>query len=123
MIFAFEWPIISTGFGVAGLAIIVGYKLIIDRSATKSELESLREQIHELRTHVHTIEQLYDEQRSDKHKARNDTARALTALELVRRLARECTCGALTPLTEIIDRILDEMETLPRRARLREDRG
>jgi hypothetical protein len=122
MIFGFEWPIISTGFGVAGLAIIVGYKLITDHTATKSELESLREQIKDLRSHVHTIETLYDEQRGAKHQAFNDVARALTALELVRRLARECTCGALTPLIEIIDRILDEMETV-RLRRLGEGRG
>jgi hypothetical protein len=122
MIFAFEWPIIGSGFGVIGLALVVGYKLITDHTATKSQIGTLQDEVTDLRAHVLRIEKLYDEQRGQKHQAFNDVARALTALELVRQLAHDCTCGALTRLTDIIDRILDEMET-SRRARLREDRG
>jgi hypothetical protein len=115
MILGFEWPIIGSGFGVIGLALVVGYKLITDHTATKSQIGTLQDEVTELRAHVLRIEKLYDEQRGAKHQAFNDVARALTALELVRRLARDCTCGALTPLTEIIDRILDEMETVRRK--------
>jgi hypothetical protein len=36
------------------------------------------------------------------------------ALDLVERLAKNCTCGALEPLNEIISRLVHELSTLAR---------
>lgn len=110
-------PITWTVSGAVGVALVVLYRIITDRSAVNSELEVLKRQISELSQHVARLEALYDEQRGLKHQAFNDVARALTALELVRGMAEECTCGALGNLPPIIERVLVEMET-SRRSRL-----
>ena len=115
-------PITATASGAVGIGLILLYKLITDRSAINAQIEAMQHQIETLErelaaqgVHLAQVEGLYDEQRGLKHQAFNDVARALTALELVKRLATECTCGVLTPLASIIERILDEMETVRRR--------
>src|SRR5437899_11444442 len=87
-----------TAAGVTTVIVVVAYRLIIDRSAVKSELKNLTGQVKTLSDKVNHLEVLYDEQRGLKHQAFNDVARALTALELVRRLARDFTCEVLAPL-------------------------
>lgn len=69
-------------------------------------------QIRDLTERVNKLEEKYDLERATKHKAFNDVARSVMALDLVRRLAEQCTCGVLDPLTEIIDRMFLEFETL-----------
>lgn len=109
MVFA-EWgiPTPATWAGVGGIALILLYRIITDRSAFRS----LRSEVDELRRHVEDLDKKYQDERSMKHKSRNDVARAVMALELVRRLANDCTCGALAPLGEIIDRLFAELETV-----------
>jgi hypothetical protein len=77
-----------------------------------NQIKDLRRDVARLRDDVVRIEGKYDEERGRKHKAFNDVARATMALELVRRLAETCTCGVLDPLTEIIERLFAEMETI-----------
>lgn len=86
--------------GAVALALIAFIRLFLVR------------QIRDLTTRVNSLEEKYDEERGLKHKAYNDVARTTMALDLVRTLARECTCNVLGPLPEIIDRVMDELETL-----------
>jgi hypothetical protein len=82
-----------------------------------NQIKDLRRDVTRLRDDMARIEAKYDEERGRKHKAFNDVARATMALELVRRLAESCTCGVLDPLTEIIERLFAEMETIGRARR------
>lgn len=70
-------------------------------------------QIRDLTVRVDSLEDKYDLERGLKHKAYNDVARTKMALDLVRRLAEECSCGVLSPLDEVIGRLMDELETMP----------
>jgi hypothetical protein len=106
-------PAAPTLGGVALGFIVVAYKLLSDRRAVMSEIGTLRSQVKTLDGKVTEVERLYDEERGLKHKAFNDVARTVMALDLVQRLARECTCNVLSPLSEIIDRLLNELETVP----------
>ena len=72
-------------------------------------------QIRDLTRRVNGLEEKYDEERGQKHKAYNDVARTTMALDLVQRLAKECQCGVLSPLEQIIARLVAELETLPHR--------
>lgn len=92
------------------LAVMAFIRIFLMRQIT-----DLRQDVDMLRTKLSRIEALYDEQRSMKHKAYNDVARAVMALDLVRRLAVECQCGVLSPLQQVIDRLLEELETTPNR--------
>lgn len=105
-----EWgiPTVATWAGVAGIGLILLYRIVVDRRA----FNSLSREVDALRKHVEDLDAKYQAERSDKHKSRNDVARSVMALELVRRLAKDCTCGVLTPLTEIIDRLFTELETV-----------
>lgn len=102
--------------GVAGvigavcLALIAFIRIFLAR-----QISDLREDVERLEHHLADLEQRYDEQRGLKHKALNDVTRAVMALTLVQRLARECTCGALSPVIEIVDRMMVELATVPPR--------
>lgn len=108
----FDLPAAPTAGGVGVVLVVVLYRLIVDRNAFHSQIEDLQKEVGDLRTHVDNLDQKYQEERSLKHKSRNDVARSVMALELVRRLAKDCTCGVLAPLTEIIDRLFSELETV-----------
>jgi hypothetical protein len=97
------------GLGLAGLAFI---RLFIWRQIT-----DLRTDVDHLQRKLGQLEELYDQERGLKHKAFNDVARASMALEMVRRLAVQCTCGVLEPLIEIVNRMTDEFETMRHRHR------
>lgn len=114
------------GGGVALLAIVGLIRwFFTDRSATAilhTEISELRKaladqsarharEIAELDAKVNHITDQYDEQRSMKHKALNDVAKTVMALDLVQRLATECTCGVLAPLSEIVDRLVADLAT------------
>ena len=72
-------------------------------------------QIRDLTVRVDDLEEKYDLERSLKHKAYNDVARTVMALDLVQRLAEECQCGVLSPLELVIGRLIEELETMPQR--------
>jgi hypothetical protein len=95
----------SIGFGAIFVAVLAFVRIFLWREIT------------ELNARVAKLEAQYDQERRDKHQARNDLAKAVMALELVRRLAAECTCGVLSPLSEIIDRLAAELSTLSRSRR------
>lgn len=105
-------PSAPTALGVLALVIVIAYKLISDRRAVMSEIGTLRGQVTTLDRKLTALEVQYDEQRGLKHKANNDVARCVLALDLTQRLVRDCSCGALGPLVEIIDRLFAELETL-----------
>ena len=96
--------------GGLSLAVMAFIRIFLMRQIT-----DLRNDVVRLEKHVEKLEEDYNRERSDKHKARNDVARSVMALDLVRRLAQMCTCGALEPLLEIIDRMFVELETIPNR--------
>lgn len=104
----FGFPTVATWAGVAGVALILLYRIVTDRSAFRD----LKHEVDELRAHVEDLDHKYQVERSMKHKSRNDVARTVMALELVRRLGKDCTCGVLDPLMEIIDRLFAELETV-----------
>lgn len=72
-------------------------------------------QIRDLTKRVDSLEEKYDHERGLKHKAYNDVARTVMALDLVQRLAAECKCGVLSPLEQVIARLVLELETMPHR--------
>lgn len=99
------------GFGALALAVLAFIRFFLWR-----QIKDLRKDVATLEGKVEKIEARYDEERGLKHKAYNDVARTTMALDLVRSLARECTCNVLGPLPEIIDRVMDELETLHHKA-------
>ena len=118
----------ETAVGVLALAVVVGYWLLRDRSAfltQHEEISSLRKaliaqserhavDVASLNAKLDVITRQYDDQRAAKHKANNDVAKTVMALDLVQRLARECSCGVLDPLTEIVDRLVAELSSITR---------
>ena len=107
------------------LVIVIIWLLWRDSAPVRSlehEVQALRHELAEqARRHaedmgrVNAKMQLLEEenvrQRSMKHKVTGDLAKTVIALELVRRLAEECTCKVLSPLEEIINKLLDDLET------------
>jgi hypothetical protein len=81
------------------------------------QISDLRTDVDHLEAKLSELEHLYDQERGLKHKAFNDVARASMALEMVRRLAAQCTCGVLEPLVEIVNRMTVEFESMRHRNR------
>lgn len=119
-------PTAPTILFVAVVVIIILWLLWRDTAPVRSlqrEVDGLRKSLA-LQSKRHTDDmaairkkmgELEDEnvrQRSLKHKATGDLAKAVIALDLVRRLADECVCERqpLAPLRDIITRLFDEME-------------
>lgn len=101
------------GAGAVGgiiLALIAFIRFFLVR-----QIRDLRKDVADLRDDLNDLETKYDEERGLKHKAYNDVARTTMALDLVQRLARECECGVLSPLQEVIGRLVTELETMPHR--------
>lgn len=96
--------------GALALAVMAFIRIFLMRQIT-----DLRDDVDRLTTQMAALEAKYDEERGLKHKAYNDVARAAMALDLVRRLAAQCTCGVLEPLIEIVDRMASEFETMTHR--------
>lgn len=71
-----------------------------------------QEEIGALRERQAVLEERYDEQRTLKHAVSGDLAKAVMALEVVRRLSRNCTCKALVSVEEIVDQLLNELSTI-----------
>ena len=105
-------------YGGLALAVMAFIRIFLMRQIT-----DLRNDVARLEAHVSNLEAKYDQERKDKHRARNDVARAVMALDLVRRLAEQCTCGVLAPLTEIIDGMFDEFESLRHDRRATDHQG
>lgn len=111
-----SFPVAPTALGVLLGAIVIAYWLLRDHSANASlqlEIAGLRAAMDRQSARHHAdvmglhekigrLEGQYDEQRSAKHQALNDVAKMKIAISIVRRLQRECTCGALDPLGEIL---------------------
>lgn len=105
----------ETGGQAAG-AIAIGLALIaFVRFFLWRQIQDLRTDVHDLQAHIADLEERYDEQRGAKHKALNDVAKTVMALDLVQRLSEECTCNVLAPLQEIISRLVAELKTYPGR--------
>lgn len=110
-------PSAPTTYSVLFLAVLVTFKLLWDRRAVTSEIRTLTTQVNSLSTKVAKLEVQYDDERSLKHKANNDLARCVLALDLVQRLALKCTDGALDPLQDILNHLWAELETMAHPAR------
>ena len=93
--------------GGLSLAVMAFIRIFLMRQIT-----DLRSDVDRLTRQMSDLEHKYNAERGEKHKAKNDIAKAVMALELVNRLAKECTCGVLAPLGEIIDRLFEELETV-----------
>lgn len=93
--------------GGLSLAVMAFIRIFLMRQIT-----DLRNDVNRLTSQMAELEVKYDVARGDKHKAFNDVARTVMALDLVQRLSRECSCGVLAPLQEIIDRLVLELETM-----------
>ena len=96
--------------GVVILALIAFIRFFLVR-----QIRDLRKDVTDLNDKVDDLEAKYDEERGLKHKAYNDVARTVMALDLVQRLAEECKCGVLSPLEQVIGRLVTELETMPHR--------
>jgi hypothetical protein len=107
----FDLPSAPTAAGVLLASIVILYRLITDRVALGGQIRGLGEEVSSLTDKVDNLEALYDQERGAKHKAYNDVARTVMALGLVQRLAQGCSCHVLDPLTEIIDRLVLELES------------
>lgn len=105
----------ETGLQAAGAAGLVGAFIAFIRFFLWRQIQDLREDVETLQAHVDRLEVRYDEERGAKHKALNDVAKTTMALDLVQRLAEQCTCNALAPLHEIIERLVAELATYPGR--------
>jgi outer membrane murein-binding lipoprotein Lpp len=114
-----ELPANPTWLFILALALVIGYFLLRGYSKTQSvEIEGLRKALNDqslrhsndlatVTAKVDRLEVLYDEQRSEKHRAQNELAKTRLALDIVRRLQAECTCGALKPLGDILANLAD----------------
>ena len=101
------------GAGAVGaivLALIAFIRFFLVR-----QIRDLRKDVETLRDDLDSLNEKYDEERGLKHKAYNDVARTVMALDLVQRLAEECKCGVLSPLEQVIGRLVTELETMPHR--------
>lgn len=98
------------GLGALSLAFIGFIRFFLWR-----QIKDLREDVIHLHDKIEELEKKYDGERSLKHKAFNDVARAVMALELVQRLAAACTCRVLAPLEEILKQLAEEFEIPHRR--------
>lgn len=119
----FGLPEAPTVLFLVALAMVMGYGLLRAYTRTQQvEIDDLRAALDKqserhardmaaVNTKVDRLEVLYDEQRSMKHKAFNDVAKTVMALDLVQRLAQECSCKVLSPLDEIIARLVADLET------------
>lgn len=96
--------------GALALAVMAFIRIFLMRQIT-----DLRSDVDRLTRQMADLERLYDEERGLKHKAYNDVARTVMALDLVQRLAKECTCGVLAPLEEVVSRLVAELETMKHR--------
>lgn len=92
--------------GALALAVMAFIRIFLMRQIT-----DLREDVDRNTKELAEVRLELSRARSEKHKARNDLARSLMALEVVRRLAEECTCGVLSPVIEIIERLFNELES------------
>ena len=106
-------PVVG-GYALAGLVVIAG--VIRFFFSDTSQVDLLRNEVAELRERQAVLEAEINEQRTLKHAVNADLAKAVMALEVVRRLAQNCTCNALESVEEIVDELLNELSTL-RRAR------
>lgn len=117
----------AVGGGVAFLALVSLIRFLLsDRGASDTlhkEIAGLRKSLTDqsarhqaemngLRERQAKLEALYDEQRTLKHAITGDLAKAVMALEVVRRLSRNCTCQALISVEEIVDQLLNELSAL-----------
>ena len=98
------------GLGALALAFIAFIRFFLWRQIT-----DLRADVLSLNDKIDAIEAKYDEERGLKHKAYNDVSRTVMALELVQRLAVECKCGVLSPLEQVVAKLVSELETLRHR--------
>lgn len=105
----------SVGGYLGGLGLLAGAFIAFIRIFLWRQITDLRADVNRLVGQIAELEEKYDEERGQKHKAFNDVARTVMALELVRRLAKECTCGVLAPVGEIIERLFTELETAAQR--------
>lgn len=104
----FGLPEAPTVLFIVALLIVVGYLLLRAYSRNQQvEIDGLRVAVKELNTKVDRLDAKYDEQRSLKHKALNDLAKSRLALDIVRRLQAECSCGALDPLAQILNNLTE----------------
>jgi hypothetical protein len=100
-----------TGQLVGGSALALALLAFI-RFFLQRQIEDLRDDVDNLMRKLSVLEHEYDRERGLKHRALNDVARTVMALDLVRRLAQECTCNVLAPVVEIVDRLTVELETV-----------
>jgi hypothetical protein len=101
------------GAGVIVLAVVaLARTLLLDRSAfnqQEGEIRQLRSDVANLSAKVEAITGLYEEQRSQKHKALNDIAKCVMALHLIYELSKDCTCNALAKVDSIVVSLLTDL--------------
>lgn len=101
-----QWAI---GGGLGAVALIAFIRWML---SDNSQVLLLRSEVNELRERQASLESEINEQRTLKHAISGDMARAVMALEVVRRMAQNCTCNALEPVEQIVDQLLNELSTI-----------
>ena len=109
---------------VTALALVIGYFLLraythnqqlqinglresLDRQAERHDREMQRMK-DEFTEKVAKLEAYNEEARSDRHRLRGELGKALLAIDIIRNLQGNCTCGALHPLAGILDTFLTD---------------
>jgi hypothetical protein len=101
-----QWAV---GGGVALMALVSLIRWLL---GDNSQVSLLRDEVADLRERQAVMETEIREQRSLKHGLSGDLAKAVMALEVVRRLAQNCSCGALDSIEEIVDQLLNELSAI-----------
>lgn len=78
--------------------------MLQDRGAGYTLADERQEDLLALRSEVELLRREVSDQRTLKHQALNELTIASYTLDTVRRLAEACTCHALEPLKNILDR-------------------
>lgn len=97
---------------LSGLAVVCSLAAFLVRTTLKNILEDRgagfeladrnRVQIERNESRISALETEVAEQRHLKHEVTNDLQRCRLLLEAVRRLAPDCTCGALRPVERLL---------------------
>lgn len=98
-------------YGPAGLLTVLAAlvslfirNMLQDRGAGYTLADERQEENTALRDQNELLRREISEQRTLKHQAINDLTVAQITLDTIRRLTPNCTCGALAPLGQLLDR-------------------
>lgn len=103
-----DLPVNLTALGLLAL-VVVFFLRRTDRQDTerREDVSTLSGENAALRAQVDAVQAENLVQRRLKHESLNNLAASLGTLQLVKRLAEDCTCGAMSRIEPVIDSVLD----------------